>query len=156
MLQTTNKMIYFYFQALCLLVILADMLVYALYMSPVGLDFLPFRIAPYIRVVLFVLNIRYWLTDLHFLFYLKWIYCSSYLLIDLLLGFLHSPCIGVIEAQACLTNKSFLQEKLSIYLISGPVSSITKFHDSLTLLLNLMSGSYEKPPSSWLECLTHT
>ncbi|KAL5082203.1 hypothetical protein RYX36_010624 [Vicia faba] len=45
-------------KALCLLVILADMLVYALYMSPVAFDFLPFRIAPYIRVVLFVLNIR--------------------------------------------------------------------------------------------------
>lgn len=45
-------------KAFCLLVILADMLVYALYMSPVAFDFLPFRIAPYIRVVLFVLNIR--------------------------------------------------------------------------------------------------
>jgi two pore calcium channel protein len=45
-------------KAFCLLVILADMLAYALYMSPVGFNFLPFRIAPYIRVVLFVLNIR--------------------------------------------------------------------------------------------------
>ncbi|RDX82019.1 Two pore calcium channel protein 1, partial [Mucuna pruriens] len=34
----------------CLLVLVADMLVYALYLSPLAFDFLPFRIAPYIRV----------------------------------------------------------------------------------------------------------
>ncbi|GAU27151.1 hypothetical protein TSUD_104590 [Trifolium subterraneum] len=45
-------------RAFCLLVILVDMLAYALYISPVAFNFLPFRIAPYIRVVLFVLNIR--------------------------------------------------------------------------------------------------
>ncbi|CAJ2660491.1 unnamed protein product [Trifolium pratense] len=45
-------------KAFCLLVILVDMLAYALYISPVAFNFLPFRIAPYIRVVLFVLNIR--------------------------------------------------------------------------------------------------
>ncbi|XP_061352144.1 two pore calcium channel protein 1 isoform X2 [Gastrolobium bilobum] len=43
----------------CLLVLVADMLVYALFMSPLAFDFLPFRIAPYIRVVLFVLNISW-------------------------------------------------------------------------------------------------
>ncbi|KAI4322675.1 hypothetical protein L6164_022345 [Bauhinia variegata] len=42
----------------CLLVLVADMLVYSLYLSPVAFDSLPFRIAPYIRVVLFILNIR--------------------------------------------------------------------------------------------------
>ncbi|XP_004487279.1 two pore calcium channel protein 1 isoform X2 [Cicer arietinum] len=45
-------------KAFCLLVIIADMLVYALYMSPLAFDYLPFRIAPYVRVILFVLNIR--------------------------------------------------------------------------------------------------
>ncbi|XP_057455509.1 two pore calcium channel protein 1 [Lotus japonicus] len=45
-------------KAFCLLALVADMLVYALYMSPLAFGFLPFRIAPYIRVVLFVLNIR--------------------------------------------------------------------------------------------------
>ncbi|CAL0323640.1 unnamed protein product [Lupinus luteus] len=42
----------------CLLVLVADMLVYMLYSSPLAFNFLPFRIAPYIRVVLFVLNVR--------------------------------------------------------------------------------------------------
>ncbi|XP_030929786.1 two pore calcium channel protein 1-like isoform X1 [Quercus lobata] len=41
-----------------LLIWVADILVYALYLSPVGFDYLPFRIAPYIRVVFFVLNFR--------------------------------------------------------------------------------------------------
>ncbi|KAL2981282.1 hypothetical protein AAZX31_13G279600 [Glycine max] len=41
-----------------LLVLVADVLLYALFLSPLAFDFLPFRIAPYIRVVLFVLNIR--------------------------------------------------------------------------------------------------
>ncbi|XP_050248303.1 two pore calcium channel protein 1-like isoform X2 [Quercus robur] len=36
----------------------ADILVYALYLSPVVFDYLPFRIAPYIRVVFFMLNFR--------------------------------------------------------------------------------------------------
>ncbi|XP_014510519.1 two pore calcium channel protein 1 [Vigna radiata var. radiata] len=42
----------------CLLVLVVDTLLYAFYLSPLAFDFLPFRIAPYIRVVLFVLNIR--------------------------------------------------------------------------------------------------
>ncbi|KAJ1434547.1 Voltage-dependent channel domain superfamily [Sesbania bispinosa] len=46
------------YEAFCILILVADMLVYALYMSSLAFDFLPFRIAPYIRVVLFVLNIR--------------------------------------------------------------------------------------------------
>ncbi|KAK4577570.1 hypothetical protein RGQ29_027906 [Quercus rubra] len=41
-----------------LLIWVADILVYALYLSPVGFDYLPFRIAPYIRVVFFMLNFR--------------------------------------------------------------------------------------------------
>ncbi|XP_062152451.1 two pore calcium channel protein 1A-like, partial [Alnus glutinosa] len=40
----------------CLLILVADILVYALYLSPVAFDYLPLRIAPYIRVVLFMLN----------------------------------------------------------------------------------------------------
>ncbi|KAJ7948317.1 Two pore calcium channel protein 1 [Quillaja saponaria] len=42
----------------CLVVLIADILVYAIYISPVAFHSLPFRIAPYIRVVLFILNIR--------------------------------------------------------------------------------------------------
>ncbi|XP_062152859.1 two pore calcium channel protein 1-like isoform X1 [Alnus glutinosa] len=42
----------------CLLILVADILVYALYLSPVAFDYLPLRIAPYIRVVLFMLNFR--------------------------------------------------------------------------------------------------
>lgn len=47
------------FQVSCLLILVADLLVYAIFLSPVALDSLPFRVAPYIRVVFFVLNIRY-------------------------------------------------------------------------------------------------
>ncbi|XP_027344097.1 two pore calcium channel protein 1 isoform X2 [Abrus precatorius] len=42
----------------CLLVLVVDVLLYVFYLSPLAFDFLPFRIAPYVRVVLFVLNIR--------------------------------------------------------------------------------------------------
>lgn len=42
----------------CLLILVADLVVYALYLSPVAFDYLPLRIAPYIRVVLFMLNFR--------------------------------------------------------------------------------------------------
>ncbi|MED6154975.1 mitochondrial thiamine pyrophosphate transporter [Stylosanthes scabra] len=42
----------------CLLVVIADMLVYAIYLSPAAFDSLPFRVAPYFRVILFALNIR--------------------------------------------------------------------------------------------------
>ncbi|KAM7495113.1 hypothetical protein LguiB_029722 [Lonicera macranthoides] len=41
-----------------LLILVADILVYILYLSPVAFYSLPFRIAPYIRVVFFILNIR--------------------------------------------------------------------------------------------------
>lgn len=41
-----------------LVILVADLLVYALYLSPVAIYNLPFRIAPYIRVVYFVLNMR--------------------------------------------------------------------------------------------------
>nr|XP_023906859.1 two pore calcium channel protein 1-like [Quercus suber]POF18131.1 two pore calcium channel protein 1 [Quercus suber] len=41
-----------------LLIWVADILVYDLYLSLVGFDYLPFRIAPYIRVVFFMLNFR--------------------------------------------------------------------------------------------------
>ncbi|KAF9610927.1 hypothetical protein IFM89_025737 [Coptis chinensis] len=41
-----------------LFVLVADMLIYALYLSPVAISSLPLRIAPYIRIVFFVLNIR--------------------------------------------------------------------------------------------------
>ncbi|KAF5458455.1 hypothetical protein F2P56_022482 [Juglans regia] len=42
----------------CLLILVADILVYAIYLSPVAFDYLPFRIAPYIRIVFFMLNFR--------------------------------------------------------------------------------------------------
>ncbi|GMP54562.1 hypothetical protein CsSME_00019699 [Camellia sinensis var. sinensis] len=41
-----------------ILILVADLLVYALYLSPVAFYSLPLRIAPYIRVVFFILNIR--------------------------------------------------------------------------------------------------
>ncbi|XP_050101978.1 two pore calcium channel protein 1-like isoform X2 [Malus sylvestris] len=46
------------FKVTCLLLLVADMLVYALYLSSVAFDSLPFRIAPYIRVIFFILNFR--------------------------------------------------------------------------------------------------
>ncbi|KDP24122.1 hypothetical protein JCGZ_25779 [Jatropha curcas] len=46
------------FKVFCLLILLADLLVYVLYLSPVAIDYLPVRIAPYIRVVFFILFIR--------------------------------------------------------------------------------------------------
>ncbi|KAI5652642.1 hypothetical protein M9H77_29829 [Catharanthus roseus] len=45
-------------KVLLLLILIADLVVYAFYLSPVAFYFLPFRIAPYIRVVFFILNIR--------------------------------------------------------------------------------------------------
>ncbi|KAK2651115.1 hypothetical protein Ddye_018604 [Dipteronia dyeriana] len=45
-------------KVVCLLILVADLLVYALYLSPVAFEFLPLRIAPYVRVVIFTLNIR--------------------------------------------------------------------------------------------------
>ncbi|KAK4286162.1 hypothetical protein QN277_002757 [Acacia crassicarpa] len=45
-------------KVLCLLVLVADMVVYALYLSPVTFYSLPVRFAPYVRVVLFILHIR--------------------------------------------------------------------------------------------------
>jgi two pore calcium channel protein len=42
----------------CLLILIADIIVYALYLTPVGSYPLPFRIAPYVRVVFFILNTR--------------------------------------------------------------------------------------------------
>jgi len=41
-----------------LLIMAADLLVFGLYLSPVAFNHLPFRIAPYIRVVFFILSIR--------------------------------------------------------------------------------------------------
>ncbi|KAL6561617.1 mitochondrial thiamine pyrophosphate transporter [Orobanche minor] len=45
-------------KVLLLLVLALDLSVYATYVSPVAFYTLPFRVAPYIRVVFFVLNIR--------------------------------------------------------------------------------------------------
>ncbi|KAF7850534.1 hypothetical protein BT93_L5418 [Corymbia citriodora subsp. variegata] len=46
-------------KVVCLALLVADLLVYALYLSPaVALDYLPFRAAPYVRVVFFIMNIR--------------------------------------------------------------------------------------------------
>ncbi|KAI3440748.1 uncharacterized protein J3R85_003197 [Psidium guajava] len=46
-------------KVVCLLLLVADLLAYALYLSPVvPLDYLPFRAAPYVRVVFFIMNIR--------------------------------------------------------------------------------------------------
>ncbi|KAJ0113081.1 hypothetical protein Patl1_02249 [Pistacia atlantica] len=45
-------------KVMCLLILVADLLVYVLYLSPVAFDSLPLRIAPYIRVAFFTLNIR--------------------------------------------------------------------------------------------------
>ncbi|OWM78652.1 hypothetical protein CDL15_Pgr002823 [Punica granatum] len=46
------------FSVICLLILVVDLLVYALFLSPVALESLPFRLAPYIRVVFFILSIR--------------------------------------------------------------------------------------------------
>ncbi|CAA2987574.1 two pore calcium channel 1B [Olea europaea subsp. europaea] len=43
---------------LLLVLLIADLLVYIIYLSPVAFYTLPFRIAPYIRIVFFILNIR--------------------------------------------------------------------------------------------------
>ncbi|KDO51564.1 hypothetical protein CISIN_1g0045482mg, partial [Citrus sinensis] len=52
------KSTYTRLKVLCLLILVADFLVYGLYLSPIAFNFLPLRIAPYIRVVFFILNIR--------------------------------------------------------------------------------------------------
>lgn len=41
-----------------LLILVVDVLLYALFLSPVGMYTLPFRVAPYIRVIFLILNIR--------------------------------------------------------------------------------------------------
>ncbi|KAK3404714.1 two pore calcium channel protein 1 [Eucalyptus grandis] len=46
-------------KVVCLGLLVTDLLAYALYLSPaVALDYLPFRAAPYVRVVFFIMNIR--------------------------------------------------------------------------------------------------
>ncbi|XP_022764063.1 two pore calcium channel protein 1 isoform X2 [Durio zibethinus] len=42
----------------CLLILVADLLVYSLYLSPVALNSLPLRVAPYVRIIILILNIR--------------------------------------------------------------------------------------------------
>ncbi|KAL4281329.1 hypothetical protein GQ457_03G006550 [Hibiscus cannabinus] len=49
----------FNFQVACFLLLVADLLVFFLYLSPVAMYSLPFRVAPYVRVILFILSIRY-------------------------------------------------------------------------------------------------
>lgn len=44
-------------KVILLLILIVDLVVYALYLSPVAFYSLPFRIAPYIRVMFFILNI---------------------------------------------------------------------------------------------------
>ncbi|KAG7983620.1 hypothetical protein I3843_04G115800 [Carya illinoinensis] len=43
-------------KVVCLIILEADILVYAIYLSPMTFDYLPFRLGPYIRVMLFMLN----------------------------------------------------------------------------------------------------
>ncbi|KAK4749796.1 hypothetical protein SAY87_027245 [Trapa incisa] len=45
-------------KVVCLLILIVDLVAFAICISPVAFDSLPFRVAPYIRVVLFILNIR--------------------------------------------------------------------------------------------------
>ncbi|XP_051135328.1 two pore calcium channel protein 1A [Andrographis paniculata] len=45
-------------KVLFLVILIVDLSVYIVYLSPAAFDTLPFRIAPYIRVVFFILNIR--------------------------------------------------------------------------------------------------
>ncbi|KAL5571175.1 hypothetical protein UlMin_020772 [Ulmus minor] len=54
-------------KVVCLLILVADLLVYALYLSPVAFYYLPFRIAPYIRVVFLILSIRELRSSIQFL-----------------------------------------------------------------------------------------
>ncbi|KAL0712072.1 hypothetical protein Bca4012_019050 [Brassica carinata] len=42
----------------CVVVLIVDVLVDFLYLSPLAFDFLPFRVAPYVRVIIFILSIR--------------------------------------------------------------------------------------------------
>ncbi|KAG7983619.1 hypothetical protein I3843_04G115800 [Carya illinoinensis] len=44
------------YEVVCLIILEADILVYAIYLSPMTFDYLPFRLGPYIRVMLFMLN----------------------------------------------------------------------------------------------------
>ncbi|KAI5338962.1 hypothetical protein L3X38_018234 [Prunus dulcis] len=46
------------FKVIGLLLLVADLMVYVLYLSPMAFDSLPLRIAPYIRVIFFILNFR--------------------------------------------------------------------------------------------------
>ncbi|KAK9027519.1 hypothetical protein V6N11_067352 [Hibiscus sabdariffa] len=45
-------------KVVCFLLLVADLLVFFLYLSPVAMNSLPFRVAPYVRVILFILSIR--------------------------------------------------------------------------------------------------
>lgn len=49
----------FFLQIICLLILVADLLAYVLYLSPVAFESLPLRVAPYIRVIFFILSFRY-------------------------------------------------------------------------------------------------
>nr|DAD22894.1 TPA_asm: hypothetical protein HUJ06_024357 [Nelumbo nucifera] len=45
-------------KVISVLVLIADLVIYSLYLSPVPLNSLPLRIAPYVRVIFFILNFR--------------------------------------------------------------------------------------------------
>ncbi|CAI0549730.1 unnamed protein product [Linum tenue] len=55
-LNTLETLIY---EVVCLAILVADLLVYGLYLSPVAFSVLPVRIAPYIRVVFLILSISW-------------------------------------------------------------------------------------------------
>ncbi|CAN1231205.1 Two pore calcium channel protein 1 [Linum perenne] len=54
-----NSMETLIYEVVCLAILVADLLVYGLYLSPVAFSVLPFRIAPYIRVIFFILSISW-------------------------------------------------------------------------------------------------
>ncbi|KAG5545320.1 hypothetical protein RHGRI_017699 [Rhododendron griersonianum] len=61
------------FQVISLIILVADLLVDVLYVSPVTDFNLPFRVAPYIRVVVFILSIRSRALGLLFLLFSSWV-----------------------------------------------------------------------------------
>ncbi|KAK8655267.1 hypothetical protein V6N13_107855 [Hibiscus sabdariffa] len=71
-------------KVVCFLLLVADLLVFFLYLSPVAMNSLPFRVAPYVRVILFILSIR--ASRWYSLFFVLYVLIGVYFVTNLILA----------------------------------------------------------------------
>ncbi|GJV06737.1 hypothetical protein Tco_1344393 [Tanacetum coccineum] len=119
-------------KVILLLIFTADLVVYILYLSPVAIHTLPFRIAPYLRVSL--------TSAIHTSLHIASGITSEILNTDLMVSVLFQG----------LTYKSGLIE------INIPGSPMEQNDHSFGSLMYHVQGAYETVLSSWLEWLAHS